>query len=126
VVVVLTIAGATADGGVGRLATAAGDIVVVNAEAYDEARRGRRRDAYIVCLYIILGCYRGGEGDGESACERVAQCSTLSLGRSDGSDDEMGRKTEDPRLLSMALATYLRHLVHAAQAQSQRAPGDIL
>jgi hypothetical protein len=61
VAVVLTITGAAADGGVGRLATAAGDIVVVNAEAYDEARRGRRRDAYIVCLYI-LGCYRGGGG----------------------------------------------------------------
>ena len=97
VAVVLTITGATADGGVGRLATAAGDIVVVNAEAYDEARRGRRRDdAYIVCLYI-LGCYRGGGGDGESAC--VAQCSTLGV----MVRMMMGRKTEDPRLLSMAL-----------------------
>jgi hypothetical protein len=54
VVVVPTTTGKTKadDGGVvGRLAMA-GDIVVVNAEAYDEARRGRRRDDAYIVLYI--------------------------------------------------------------------------
>ena len=38
----------------------------------------------------------------------------------------MGGETEDPRLLSMALATYLRQDVHAAQAQAPRTPGDMV